>query len=130
MVIIPTSTGTEKLAIRGEIFSRPVHLLLSVGEANISPTTEKQRAVWAPRPRPMIMRAIMLNTNVGLAAASIDPAVRKNREISSMILRPYMSDSFPKSKVEGAIARAGRDIAHENRAIPFRSAAILGEATL
>jgi hypothetical protein len=78
----------------------------------------------------MIKRAIILKTNVGLSAARIDPAAKKSREISSMVRLPYMSDSFPKSMVENAIARAGNDMAHENRAIPFRSAAIMGEAIL
>ena len=49
-------------------------------------------------------------------------------EISSMILRPYISENLLNRRVTKAAAREGIESDQEYRAMPSRSAAILGLA--
>ena len=65
---------------------------------------------------------------VGLSAHRIVPTRKKASDIRSMIRRPYMSESFAKSSVTKAAPRDGIEISQAYKAIPFKSAAILGLA--
>ena len=126
-VMNPPRTLPSRVAIPMGIFNSPIHLLRSTG-GYISPATAMTSGVNAPIPSEAIELAMMRNKKVRLRALRTVPIRAKVRDISNIIRRPYMSESFPKMRVTKAPTSAGMETDQDIRCVLSKEAAISGRA--